>query len=651
MPYPRLFSQGRIGPLVLKNRGIMMPMATDLADKDGLVTQRQIKYYQERAKGGIAMIIHEYTGVDDVDSIPSIHNLRISQDYHISAMEELVDAVHLYDCKIIAQLHHGGATSNPNLTGRQNLAPSAIPIAEGRPLPWEMTLEDIKRVQEKFVAAAVRCKKAGYDGVELHGAHGYLIAQFFSKYYNQRKDQYGGSAENRARFVTEIIAGIREKLGNFPIIVRMCGDEMTDIEGFLSLEDGIEIAHELAKAGIDAINISNGSALNGDANCEPFSYKSGWKQRVAKAYKEALIIPVIATNTIKDPDFAEKLLEENVCDFVGLGRSQLADPYFMDKARNGHGDIIRQCIGCLYCRERVLRDAMPIRCTVNARAAREIEFEQLKKDGNGQPVVVIGGGPAGMEAARILAKRGFVVTMFEKEQNLGGTLNIADKPPLKDKLTKLTNTMIAQLKKLCVSIKFGQEADVDAICAMKPVGIVVACGAKPLIPDLPGIDGPNVYLAEDVVAGKVVPTGRVAVVGTGLTGLETAEMLCNNGHKVLLVEMAKEIGPGIFPAIRNDELSRLLPYNPGIYSGHKLLAITAQGLVVEKMSSRKQVKLSADSVVLALGVRPNRELTNQLKESLPDTPIKVIGDARQGGRIGNAIRDGFEAGFTLRSRH
>ena len=651
MPYPRLFSQGRIGPLVLKNRGIMMPMATDLADKDGLVTQRQIKYYQERAKGGIAMIIHEYTGVDDVDSIPSIHNLRISQDYHISAMEELVDAVHLYDCKIIAQLHHGGATSNPNLTGRQNLAPSAIPIAEGRPLPREMTLEDIKRVQEKFVAAAVRCKKAGYDGVELHGAHGYLIAQFFSKYYNQRKDQYGGSAKNRARFVTEIIAGIREKLGNFPIIVRMCGDEMTDIEGFLSLEDGIEIAHELAKAGIDAINISNGSALNGDANCEPFSYKSGWKQRVAKAYKEALIIPVIATNTIKDPDFAEKLLEENVCDFVGLGRSQLADPYFMDKAHNGHGDIIRQCIGCLYCRERVLRDAMPIRCTVNARAAREIEFEQLKKDGNGQPVVVIGGGPAGMEAARILAKRGFVVTMFEKKQNLGGTLNIADKPPLKDKLTKLTNTMIAQLKKLCVSIKFGQEADVDAICAMKPVGIVVACGAKPLIPDLPGIDGPNVYLAEDVVAGKVVPTGRVAVVGTGLTGLETAEMLCNNGHKVLLVEMAKEIGPGIFPAIRNDELSRLLPYNPGIYAGHKLLAITAQGLVVEKMSSRKQVKLSADSVVLALGVRPNRELTNQLKESLPDTPIKVIGDARQGGRIGNAIRDGFEAGFTLRSRH
>ena len=240
----------------------MMPMATDLADKDGLVTKRQVRYYQERAKGGLAMIINEYTGVDDVDSIPSIHNLRIARDYHTTAMEELVDAVHMYDCKIVAQLHHGGATSNPQFTGRQNLAPSAVPIADGRPLPKEMTLEDIKRVQEKFIDAVGRCKKAGYDAVELHGAHGYLIAQFFSKYYNRRQDQYGGSATNRARFLTEIIAGIRERYGNYPILVRMCGDEMTPVEGFLTLEEGIEIARILEKAGIDAINISNGSARN-----------------------------------------------------------------------------------------------------------------------------------------------------------------------------------------------------------------------------------------------------------------------------------------------------------------------------------------------------------------------------------------------------
>ena len=647
MQYPRLFSRGRIGSLILKNRGIMMPMATNLADKDGIATQRLIRYYQERARGGVAMIIHEYTGVDDVDSIPAIHNLRISRDYHIAPMEELVDAVHLYDCKIIAQLHHGGATSNPNLTDRQNIAPSAVPIAAGRPVPREMTLEDIRRVQNKFIAAAVRCKKAGYDGVELHGAHGYLIAQFFSKYYNRRQDQYGGSTENRARFLTEIIEGIKEKLGDFPILVRMCGDEMTDIEGFLSLQDGLEIAKVLEKAGIAAINISNGSSLNADANCEPFSYQPGWKKHVAKAYKAALTIPVIATNTIKAPEFAETLLEEEICDFVGLGRSQLADPYFMKKVQSGESKEIRKCICCLYCRERVLRDGLPIRCAVNARTAREVEFDALKLDVNGQSVAVVGGGPAGMEAARVLAKRGFDVTLLEKEARLGGTLNIADKPPFKDKISRLVDTMSVQLKKQGVKVRLDHQATVEEICALKPVGVVIACGAQPIIPDIPGLDGDNIYLAEEVVSGKVKPKGRVAVVGSGLTGLETAEILCQQGHQIVLVEMAREIGPGIFPAIRNDELSRLLPYNPAIYAGHRLMEANSQGVMVENLSTGDRRQLKADSVVLALGIRSRAELVEALASALPYGKIRLVGDARKGGRIADAIRDGFEAGYTF----
>lgn len=647
MEYPRLFSRGRIGTLILKNRGIMMPMATNLADKDGIATQRLIRYYQDRARGGVAMIIHEYTGVDDVDSIPAIHNLRIARDYHIAPMEELVDAVHLYDCKIIAQLHHGGATSNPNLTGRQNIAPSAVPIAAGRTVPREMTLEDIRRVQDKFIAAAVRCKKAGYDGVELHGAHGYLIAQFFSKYYNRRQDQYGGSTENRARFLTEIIEGIKEKLGDFPVLVRMCGDEMTDIEGFLSLQDGLEIAKVLEKAGIAAINISNGSSLNADANCEPFSYQPGWKKHVAKAYKAALTIPVIATNTIKAPEVAETLLEEEICDFVGLGRSLLADPYFMKKAQCGESKEIRKCIGCLYCRERVLWDGLPIRCAVNARTAREVEFDALKLDGNGQSVAVVGGGPAGMEAARVLAKRGFDVTLLEKEARLGGTLNIADKPPFKDKISRLVDTMSVQLKKQGVKVRLDHQATVEEICALKPVGVVIACGAQPIIPDIPGLDGDNIYLAEEVVSGKVKPKGRVAVVGSGLTGLETAEILCQQGHQIVLVEMAREIGPGIFPAIRNDELSRLLPYNPAIYAGHRLMEANSQGVMVENLSTGDRRQLKADSVVLALGIRPMVELVEALASALPYGKIRLAGDARKGGRIADAIRDGFEAGYTF----
>ena len=658
--YEKLFTPGRIGSMTIKNRGIMMPMATDMADKDGLPTPRQIRYYQERAKGGLGMIIHEYTGVDDIDSIPSIHNLRIARDYHISALEELTDAVHLYDCRIVCQIHHGGATSNPAFTGRDNLAPSAVPIADGRPVPKEMTLEDIKRIEGKFIDAAVRCYKAGYDAVELHGAHGYLIAQFFSKYYNRRTDAYGGSVENRCRFIAEIIEGIRAKLGPaFPILVRMCGDEMTPVEGFLSLEEGIEIARYLESLGIDAINISNGSARNGDANCEPFSYKPGWKKHVAKAYKEALSIPVIATNTIKDPDFAEQLLEDGVCDFVGLGRSQLADPEFMNKAKAGQADQIRRCIGCLYCRERVLGDGLPIRCSVNARTAREIEFPRLHRSGHGETVCIIGGGPAGMEAARVLALRGFAPVLFEKEAELGGTLNIADKPLLKDKITALTASMKAQLAALNVDVRTGTQATPELVAGLDPAGVILACGAAPAVPKVPGLEeslkSGSVVFAEDVIKGAAPgfdsasgPDAaglKVCVIGSGLTGLETAELLLSKGYEVSIVEMLPEIGPGIFGAIRGDELSRILPHEPDLYPGHQLVSVPDGRVRIRDLATASETELEADAVVLAAGVRPRSELIEQFRSAFDS--VRVIGDANAGGRIAMAIRQGFEAGYTF----
>lgn len=647
--YKKLLEPGRIGKLQLRNRSVMMPMATDMADKDGIVTPRQIRYYQERAKGGIGMIINEYTGVDDIDSIPSIHNLRIARDYHISAMEELTDAVHMYGALICAQIHHGGATSNPNFTGRQNLAPSAVPIADGRPVPKEMTIEDIKRVEQKFIDAAVRCKKAGYDAVELHGAHGYLMAQFWSKYYNRRTDEYGGSVENRCRFIAEIIAGIREKLGDFPIIVRMCGDEMTPVEGFLTLEDGLEIAKYLESLGIDAINISNGSARNGDANCEPFSYQPGWKKHVAKAYKEALSIPVIATNTIKNPEFAEQMLEEEVCDFVGLGRSQLADPYFMQKTADGCAELVTPCIGCLYCRERVLRDGLPIRCAVNPRTAREIDFDYITEDGYGGSVVVIGTGPAGMEAAKILAMRGFEVTIIDRNERPGGTLNIADKPPFKDKITAYVDSMERQLLDLGVSFMMGVEVSeasgLDLIKSLDPEAIFYAAGAAPVVPGFcQGKD--NVYIAEDVITSAIDPEGKVAIIGSGLTGLETAEVLIENGHKIAMVDMLPEIGPGIFPAIRNDELSRVLPADPELFPGHGLVSIDEGSITIKEVATGEIKTVEADSVVLALGVRPRTAAIDYIRSIVDDeVPIITIGDANKSGRIATATRDGFEAAW------
>ena len=641
MAYKKLFEPGRIGGLTIRNRAVMSPMGTDLADIRGNATPRLIAYYTERAKGGIGLIINEYTGVDDVDSIPTQHNLRMAQDYNVQEAEELTRSVHAYGAKIFAQLHHGGATSKSAFTGRQNLSPSGVPMAPGGEVPREMTLEDIKRVQEKFIAAAIRCKKAGYDGVELHGAHSYLIAQFFSKYYNRRTDAYGGSLENRCRFIDEIIAGIRAKLGRYPISVRICGDEMTDEPGFLTLEDGLEIGRHLEAQGIDCINISNGSSWNGNANCEPFSYTPGWKKHVAKAFKEALSIPVIATNTIKDPDFAESLLEEGVSDFVALGRSQFADPEFMNKARAGKPESIRKCIGCMYCRERLLGNAMPVECSLNPRLGREYRYrwQDLQKNGNSRPVVVVGGGPGGLECAVILAKRGFAVTLLEKEAALGGTLNIAKLPPHKANLQDVTDVLALEARELGVTVKLNTEATPETVAALHPVGVFLAAGAPPVVPkSIPGID--KAVLAEDVILGKAPCTSKVVLVGTGLTGLECAEMILEQGHSLAMVEMNPTVGQGIFGVVFNDIYSRIKPYDPEVYTSHRLTAVTDTGVTVEDMATGETKTIAADTVVLAMGTHSQEAMEASYRAA--GLNAILVGSAEMPGRIAGATRDGFE---------
>lgn len=646
MAYEKLFEKGRIGRLTIRNRAVMSPMGTDLADTNGNASPRLIAYYAERAKGGIGLIINEYTGVDDVDSIPTQHNLRMAQDYNVKAAEELTRTVHQYGAKIFAQLHHGGATSKSAFTGRQNLSPSGIPMAPGGEVPREMTLEDIKRVQDKFVAAAVRCKKAGYDGVELHAAHGYLMTQFISKYYNRRTDDYGGSVENRCRFIDEVIAGIRAKLGNYPISVRMCGDEMTPEPGFLTMEDGLEIARHLEAQGIDCINISMGSSWNGNANCEPFSYTPGWKKHVAKAYKAALSIPVIATNTIKDPDFAESLLEEGVCDFVALGRSQFADPEFINKAKAGHPEKIRKCIGCMYCRERLLGGAMPVECSLNPRLGTEYRYrwQDLQKNGSGRPVVVVGGGPGGLECAIILAKRGFSVTLLEKGASLGGTLNIAKLPPYKANLQDVTDVLALEAQELGVTVKLNTEATPELVASMAPVGVFLAAGAPPVAPkSIPGIE--KAVLAEDVILGNAKCGKSAVLVGTGLTGLECAEMVLDTGSQLTMVEMNPTVGQGIYNVVFNDIMSRINPHSPEVLTSHQLTAVTDSGVEVKDLTTGESKAISADTVILALGTHDQQAMLDAYEQA--GLNAVLVGSAEVPGRIAGAIRGGFEKAWVF----
>lgn len=636
----KLFEPGKIGNLKIKNRTVMSPMQPMYGELDGSAGPRTIAYYEERARGGVGMIIVEATNVDSINNTPWDYQLCLDKDRYISSFQRLTEAVHKYDCKIFVQLHSYGAKSAMTPNGLPWGA-SEIPVAPGGVSAHKMTTDEIKIVEQRFVDAAVRASKAGFDGVELAGAHGYLLAQFLSPYYNNRDDEYGGCAENRCRIYTEIIQGIHAALGRgFPVSVRFPGDEFTpDIPGTLTVDDCQEIAKIFEAAGADVLNVSYGNNFNANANCEPYSYVSGWKKHVPKRVKEAVSIPVISTNTIKDPNFAEQMLEEEVSDFVALGRTLIADPFFVKKAKAGDVVGIRKCIGCMFCREQ-LYAKQPIKCALNPRVGFEFVYpKEFEQDGNGRSVAVIGGGPAGMEAAFVLANRGFKVTLFERENTLGGSMNLADKGEHKEKITRLTETMSEELRRLGVSLRLGEEPTVDSVKALEPAGVVMACGAEPIIPPIEGVEHDFVVTVHDVISGKKSVSGDVVIIGSGMTGLECAEKLCLDGCRVSLVEMQSSVGPGMFSIIVDDLMGRIAPCSPAVYTSCALTGISEAGAIVKDLKSNTIRELKADYVVLSLGVRPKAKLAEEFEAAFDN--IICVGDNVKSGRIPHAMKDAY----------
>lgn len=646
--YQHLFQEGTIGTLTIKNRIIMESMGNALSKLNGEVSEEDIAFYRARAQGGVGLIMSEAVSVDSLTGRANSRNLCIDQDSQIPGYRRLVQELHPYNCRFFVELYHPGRQGDSVLNGgKAMLAPSAIPCSLVRQPVVEMTQEQIQDMVQKFIDGARRCQEAGVDGVLLHAAHGYLINQFLSPYTNHRQDAYGGSPENCARFALEILRGIRKICGpDYPIALRMSACEYLDYIGLpqergITLPLAVQYARMFQDAGVDLLDISSGIYETMNTAWEPTGFDQGWKQNLAKEIRTAVTIPVVSTCVIRDPDFAESLLAEGVCDFVGSARTHLADPEWSNKAREGRECDIRRCISCLNCMKGLMNGKMS--CAVNAQACYETQRCAIIPDGEHRPVVIIGGGPAGMEAARILAMRGFQVTLFEKESQLGGALLQAAKPPHKEKILWFVQYLTRQLEELQVCIHCGHEATRKEVHALAPYAVFVAAGARHIVPSsIPGITSSTVCTAAQILTGERNLEGKtIVVIGAGMTGLETAEYLSCKGNQVSVYDLLPQVAPGELFQNLIDVERRLK--NVPQYTEHRLVEITSQACIFETPDGIHKI-VPCDAVVLSMGMRPNKEVAEQFS----DFPhCQVIGTNLTYSSIGPAVESGYLAAYQL----
>lgn len=654
--YKKLFESGRIGNVEMKNRLVMSPMGIGLANLDGTPTDDMIAYYEARAIGGAGLIIPEITRINDGHGAGLMRQLSVTKDRHIAPLSRLADAVHKHGTKIFIQLHHPGRETVSALMGGQPVAaPSAIPCKYLQQETRALATEEIKQLVQQFINGAVRVQKAGCDGVELHAAHGYLLQQFLSPYTNKREDEYGGSFENRLRIITEIIAGIKKACGaDFPVGVRLSVEEFLNqtgvTEDYIHIQDGIKIAMALEQAGIDFLDASCGLYETGMTCIEPISFAQGWRHDLLAAVKGHVKIPVIGVSAIREPDVAEKFLEEGVEDFVSLGRAWLADEEWGRKVQEGREKELRKCISCLRCFESLNEynaAGLPPECALNPRLARERKYSGLPRDIGGHRAVVVGGGPAGMCAAQTLALRGVKVVLMDRKEELGGTINLAKKPPLKERMQWIADYYREEFKRLGVEVRLHTEATPEIIMECEPDGVIIATGSVSVVPSkIPGIHNENVYTVEEVLSGKAnLKEKKVVVIGAGLTGLETAEYLGDLGNKVTIVDMLGEVAPGCNHTNVADVCTRLAKYETEFLLGHALKEVQANGVVLERTEDHLEVDVFAQAVVLSLGFCPDASLAELLREK--NIELKVVGSAVKDGTIAPAVRTGYEAGREL----
>ena len=641
MKLKKIFEPIRIGNVELKNRMIVSAMVTNFCGPDGLATEKFIAYHERKAHGGFSLIIPEDYAVSPTAGgfkrLPGLWD-----DSQIPSHRELTDRVHAAGAKIFCQIYHAGRQTSSAITGHKCVAPSAIPDPVIGETPHELTVEEIIEIEDQFVSCALRAKAACFDGVEIHGAHGYLIGQFNSPFSNKRTDQYGGTIENRARFMTEIIAKVREAVGNdFAIQFRMSAQEYVD--GGLGIEDAKVIAMLAEEAGADCIHVSQGVYATSRAIIPPSSVDHGAFAGNAAAIRKVVNIPVIATGRINDPLIAEAILWSGEADICTMGRASLADPEMPKKALEGRLDEIIRCIGCLQGCAGEEGKGNCIRCLVNPLTGMEDEYviEQAEAPKN---VLVVGAGVSGSEAAIIAAQRGHKVTILEKSHEFGGQWNAAAVPVGKGDFTTFAAWQRNMIDKLGIKVEFSVEASPESITSYEPDAVILANGSNISVPPIPGLSEHGIP-AEDILRGRADFGRKVAIIGGGLVGAETADHVAAHGAKdVSIIEMLPQIAKDGEKNVVYYLKKRLDETGVRVYTSAKVNAIDINSVSFEKDGEQMCID-DVDTVIIATGRRADTSLADSLK----DAPFDVfsVGDAlmAKNGYLG--IREGYEAGLKV----
>jgi len=627
----KLFEPITIRGMTLKNRIVMPPMQVNL----GFRSSRAQAYFVERARGGVAAIITPATSVDSFISDEAWKRVGGAARF-INGARLLVDAVHDAGAKVGIQLWHGNyLPQGIGMVDRQGQPVAPSPREEMR----ELTVDEIHSIALKFALAAVGAKLAGFDFVELHGAHGYLLSQFFSPAFNRRSDEYGGDLAGRMRFALECVSTMRTAVGeDYPIFFRIGAWE--DMADGIKTEQAVQFAAELERAGVNVIDVSVGYISEPGSGASPGPDKPmGTFVHLAEAIKRKVTIPVAAVGRLNTPDIAEAILADGKADLVAIGRQLIADPFWPKKVAAGQTEDIVPCLSCNVCLDTVFT-TRELKCSVNASLAKEEEYT-LKPAVTKRKVLVVGGGPAGMEAARTAAIRGHEVVLWEKKEKLGGQLLLAAVAPHKEVIGRLNKYMAVQLKKAGVQVLLEHEATAESVKAAKPEVVVLATGSTPFIPDIPNVRRDNVVLASDVLAGRQGVGNRVVVIGGELVACETADYLAQKGKIVTIMRRGPSMAANLNPRARDNLLARLTRNGVTMLTSVRYEEITDRGLVITDKEGQRQ-NIEADTVVLATGAIQNTELATQLEGQ--DITLHLIGDCVTPGKIIDAIRDGARVG-------